>query len=85
MPSFNLTTKQEEPALVEPGASELPLRMEDLTFADPPPSRSLAHSLATLIQGMDSNSSFDPALGEFYILLVDMLIHVILLVLLPRY
>lgn len=58
MPAFNLNSKHDD----ELDQTSLPL--EELSLNDVPHSRSLADSLATLIQGMDSkSSSFDPSLG----------------------
>jgi len=53
MPSFNLNSKYEEIAdeSLENCVGDLPLRLEDLTFNETPPSRSLADSLSALIQG----------------------------------
>lgn len=63
MPAFNLSSKpDEEPIPPEP--TSLPLRVEDLPMTEAPPSRSLADSLAALIQGMDYKpNNFDPSLG----------------------
>ena len=64
MPAFNLSSKPDEEPVAEPPAS-LPLRVEDLPMTETPPSRSLADSLAALIQGMDYKpNNFDSSLGK---------------------
>lgn len=70
MPTFNLSSKPDDASMAveqpPPVVSELSLRMEDLTFTETPPSRSLADSLANLIHNRDNNkpSDFDSTLGK---------------------
>lgn len=64
MPAFNLSTKPDEEPVPEPVPASIPLRVEDLPMTETPPSRSLADSLAALIQGMDYKpNNFDSSLG----------------------